>query len=87
MGATADNRSPRFREKITWQPTTVECEMGHAVMAEIHVYRFGKRSSLVDIFIYHVSNISYRVKKLIPDVIENFSRVNNSLCYKQEGKI
>ena len=42
---------------------------------------------LVDIFIYHVSNISYRVKKLIPDVIENFSRVNNSLCYKQEGKI
>ena len=54
-----------------------ECEMRHAVMAEIHVYRFGKRSSLVDIFIYHVWNIAYRIKKFFGDVIENFSWVKN----------
>ena len=42
---------------------------------------------LVDIFIYHVWNISYRIKKLFPDDIENFSWVKNSLCYKQEEKI
>ena len=56
-----------------------ECEMRHAVLAEIHVYNFRKRCSFSRYLLSHVWNIAYRIKKLLGHVIENFSRVKN--CY------
>ena len=56
-----------------------ECEMHNAVMAEIHVYRFGKRCNFSRNLLSHVWNIAYRIDKLLGDVIENFSWVKK--CY------
>ena len=56
-----------------------ECEMRHAVLAEIHVYNFRKRCSFSRYLLSHVWNIVYRIKKLLEDVIENFSWLKN--CY------
>ena len=39
MGATADNRSPRFREKITWQPTTVYCPVVMSTILPVPFYK------------------------------------------------
>ena len=41
---------------------------------------------LVDIFIYHVWNIAYRINKLFGDVIENFSLVKNRCVMSKKKK-
>ena len=53
--------------------------MRHAVMAEIHVYRFRKRCNFSRNLLSHVWNIVYCIDKLLGDVIENFSWAKK--CY------